>query len=464
MSRQTFAHARGKAGPAAFLICMICAGLVLLRAVPPFAGFDEAYHWYRALQISEGGWFAPQLGPNDWGGAIDLPGIKFAYWFAAKIAKGEPIDRADAQAYAAVLAGEAPGTYAIGFPSSAAFAPTAYVPTALAVYLARDLGAGPLGQNAAGRLAQLLVYAALVWATVRLLPRGRLVVLAILTMPTCLHLATSFSADPVNLALPALFVAYCLAIRADPARTVCPGRAAALIGLAVLLGTLKLTYCPAVLFLILIPRARFRRGAARWPVVGLAAGACIVTALAWTAWYTFIPGPYWHAGGDPQAALSYIEAHPLATVSGLFFTIYDHLGALWQDASVRFGGHPAPYHFWAPAPFGWCELAALAALAVCSGDAGRDRAVAGFAGLVAALIVGLILVSFRLAYGAPDVSSVTGIQGRYFIPAVLLAALALCHASRLAMPRVRSLLAGLLVCNHLAVCAIAAERYATLWR
>jgi len=447
---------------AAFIICMILTGLVLIRSVPPFAGFDEPYHWFRTLQISRGVLAAPRLGPNDWGGAIDRHGITFAYWFAEHFAAGKPTDQKSAAAESDALAASPPEHATISFPSSASFAPTAYLPTSVAVAIARNLHATPLTQVAVGRVAQLLTFAALVWAVVMLLPRGRLAVLAIMTMPTPLHLATSFSADPVNTGILCLFIAWCLRLRNDPKTLGTAGRAA-LLGLAFLLGTLKITYLPAVLFLCLIPAHAFSRGRARAAFVVCGISLCLVTAVAWSAVYPFIPGPYWHAGGDPKMALDFIRTHPLDTLQGMFQTLYDKLGYFWRDCTVRFGGAPAPYNFSAPSPFAWVELGGIGAVSLLSGGRRTDPRIAGLCGLVAGAILASLLASFRIAYGPPDAGLVQGLQGRYFIPAVLLLALATVYASPLSSPKLRMAGLAMLLCNHVAVCATAVARYSVLW-
>lgn len=447
---------------AAFIIGTVLTGLVLIRSVPPFAGFDEPYHWFRTLQISRGVLLAPKLGPNDWGGAIDLHGIKFAYWFAEHFAGGKPADHKSAAAESDALAATPPEHATVSFPSSASFAPTAYLPTSVAVAIARHLHTTPGTQITAGRVAQLLTFAALVSAVVMLLPRGRLPVLAIMTMPTPLHLATSVSADPVNTGVLFLFIAWCLRLQNDP-QTWGKAGGAALAGLAFLLGTLKITCLPAVLFLCLIPARAFSGSRARAAFVGCGISLCLVTAAAWSAVYPFVPGPYWHAGGDPHMALEFIASHPLDTLLGMFQTLYDKLGYFWKDCSVRFGGAPPPYSFSAPSPFAWIELGGIAAISLLSGDRRTHPRIAGLCLLVAVLILGLLLVSFRIAYGPPDSSLVQGLQGRYFIPVVLLLALATVYASPLSSPRVRMAGLAILLCNHVAVCAYAVARYRVLW-
>jgi hypothetical protein len=190
---------------------------------------------------------------------------------------------------------------------------------------------------------------------------------------------------------------------------------------------------------------------------------CGVTASIWAAIYHFIPGPYWHAGGDPAAALAFVKSHPIDTLSGMFHTIYDNLAFFWRGLSIRFGGGPAPYHFWAPSPFAWIELGLIAATSLLSGDRRPYPRITGLCALVAGLILGLLLLSFRLTYGPPGMRLVQGLQGRYFIPLVLLAALGIVYASPLSSPKGRMAGFGLLLCNHLAVCAYAVMQYRALW-
>ncbi len=167
-----------------FLLEAFVVGLILCATVPPFGGLDEPWHWFRTLQVARGVAFAPRLGPNNWGGSIDLHDVDFAYWFAQRFGAQQPILKQDARAVSRALNAKPAENSVIGFPSTASFSPIAYLPAAVPLFAARHLHLEPLTQVAFGRLGQLCVYILLVAATVWTLPAGRLVAAAVLTMPT----------------------------------------------------------------------------------------------------------------------------------------------------------------------------------------------------------------------------------------------------------------------------------------
>ena len=68
-----------------------------------------------------------------------------------------------------------------------------YVPSALALVAGRLLHAPALVLLYRGRLANLAGYIALVWAALRLIPAGRMILLTVALMPMVIHQAASLS-------------------------------------------------------------------------------------------------------------------------------------------------------------------------------------------------------------------------------------------------------------------------------
>jgi len=469
MARQISDVLTEKSCLAAFLSVMLLAGLVLIYAVPPFGGFDEPFHWFRSLQVSRGVLLAPRLGDNDWGGAIDQHGVTYAYWFAEKFERGKPIVKADSRSMAQALAATTPQHKVVSFPSTASFAPTAYMPAAVAVFIARQFRRNPFIQTVYGRVAQLAMFCTLIGVAIWLLPSGRMAVLALATAPTVLHLATCFSADPVNIAVDLVFIAWCLRLHSYPATAFGFWQRTGMLWLTAVIGTLKPTYVPLVLLLVLIPPQHFRTSQGRWMFAATGMLLCLAIAAAWSGWYHFIPGIYWHSGANPAAALAFIADHPRATLGGMIHVITDNAAFYWRDATIRFGGHPAPFSFWAPAPLAWLELFGIASLAILSGNGernwgGKNWHVAALCCVIALCITFLLLLSFRITYGPPDVSLVQGLQGRYFMPALLLLTLGVIYATPLSLPKARMPIFAVVFCVHLAVIACATRQYALLWQ
>jgi uncharacterized membrane protein len=441
-------------------------GIIFVFRVPPMGGFDEAYHWRRAQQLAAMTPFASRLGPNDWGGNLDARAMTFEYSFDKAIASGAPILVAATRDLALQLATQEPSPDLQSFPSTAAFSPVAYVPAAAGIAVARALHLDLLQQVRAGRLGNLGAYLVLVWCIVLVLPVGRLSALALLTVPTAVHLASCFSADPLSNALPAVLIAWCLRLHLHADRPPPRFWRAGLALLVLLVGLVKPICVPVSAGVLLVPDRMFPTRRSAWIFRGAAVGLCVAAAVAWNLAYPFVPGIYWHAGADPSAAVHALLSAPLHSVAMLARNGWDDAWFWWRDGWGRFGGGPGPYHFTVPTPLAAGFLAALVALALA--DRGEHPAHPKAALLlvaIAAAYVILLLLAFRVAFGPPDSDFIDGVQGRYLLlPEVLLLL-----AIALAPPRVlraRALTAPLAIaCLLLTVstAVIALGQYSALW-
>lgn len=218
---------------------LLFGGLLLART-PPFADQDEPFHWQRVLQIADGHLLADRLGPNSWGGPIDRAGYLQMLYHIDRIQTHGPVDPVEAHALSDHLAAQPRSLVVVAFPSSASFAPLAYLPQAAAVATARAAGLGPLGQMQAGRFGNLTVYGLMIATILRALPAGRLAVLVLALSPVALQSACSLSADPLNLTLPVLLLALVWRLR-ERGMSLGQGETRGLVALSAALGLLKLT-------------------------------------------------------------------------------------------------------------------------------------------------------------------------------------------------------------------------------
>ncbi len=448
------------------LACMAVIGTMLVFRVPPMGGFDESFHWRRALQLAALHPLADRLGPNDWGGWLDGRALLFEAQADAAIAAGAPIPVDGLAALSRRLSQAPRDPVLVSFPSTASFSPLAYVPAALGIGAARMLHLGLLSQLHAGRLANLLADLLLVWCVVRVLPLGRLAALALLTGPTALHLASSFSADPVGNALPALLAACCLRLHLHPDRLPPRGWMIGLLALLVLVGLLKPVGCVLSGLVLLVPSGRFATPGRSWLFRCVAIAACCATTLAWNLAYPFVPGRYWHTGAEPHLAVQAMLRAPLHALLVLLRNGWNDRWFWWVDGWGRYGGGPGPYHFTVPAALAGVFLLAVLALAAADrrqAEPARPAAAALLA-LLAASYVGLLLLAFRIGYGPPLSDFIDGVQGRYLLlPELLLLFLVLALPGWLRAPRLAPvLLAGCLL-PDLGAAVVALDRFAGVW-
>lgn len=413
-------------------------GVLLLARTPPFAGQDEAFHWQRVLQIADGHLLAETLGPNAWGGPIDRAGYLQMLYHIDRIQKHGPVDPVDAQALSDHLAAQPRSLEVVAFPSSASFAPLAYVPQAAGVAAARAAGLGPLGQMQAGRAGNFAVYALMVVAILRALPGARVAVLALALSPVALQSACSLSADPLNLTLPVLMLALVWRLR-DRGAPIGWVTGTGLVALSAALGLLKLTMAPFAGAVLYLPAAvaggswRSRLG-----LGGLCLAVALGAAVLWNAAYPFVPGPYWGTGADPAAQVARLRADPLDGLRVLAATVRDWAVMWWRDGYGRYGGHPPPWHGYAPDRWVLPAFWVLLALSLCDGPRRRDPGFAAGCLIPAPGYALLLLVAFWVGYTPVGSATVDGVQGRYFLPMhalVLLGLAAAAGAWRPAAPR-----------------------------
>ena len=158
--------------------------------------------------------------------------------------------------------------------------PLLYLVSGAAVFLAYLFHLGFTPALMLGRLANLLLFAALAAYAVRVTPVGKRVFAAVALLPMTLHLAASFSRDAPLLGLCFAFTALVLdaAFGPDKGKALSPVRLGSLLLTGVLLAPGKIVYLPLAALLLLVPGVRLGRHAKAKKAVYLA--ACVVLALA----------------------------------------------------------------------------------------------------------------------------------------------------------------------------------------
>jgi uncharacterized membrane protein len=448
-----------------YLACIAVIGVVFVFRVPPMGGFDEPFHWRRAQQVADLALAARRLGPNDWGGLLDGRAMTFEGRFDQAIADRAPISVSGIHELAAWLALEPAAESVQSFPSTASFSPVAYFPAAMGIAVARALRLDLLQQFRAGRLGNLGAYLVLVWCIALVLPVGRLAALALLTVPTAIHLAACFSADPLGNGIPILFVACCLRLHFDPSCAKPRGWRIWILLLAGLVGLVKLICVPVSGMLLLVPARLFPTPRAAWLFRASAVAVCAAAALTWNTAYPFVPGLYWKTGADPAAAVHTLLATPLHSIGMLWHNAWNDSWFWWLDGWGRFGGGPGPYHFTVPTPLAAAFLAALLALALVDRDAraAHPKAASLLVGIAAAYVV-LLMLAFRIAFGPPASDFIDGIQGRYLLlpEALVLLAIVLAPPAWIGARALATPLATVCLLLTLGTAVIALGQYAAL--
>lgn len=407
---------------------LLLATLLHVAATPPFQIADEDFHFYKAYQVSLGGLVSVA---SDGGLGYPLPEAVAALAqrrFPPQRNPSEPHVFDPREVFGAFRDSAAPGASVfVSFPNMAPYAPSMYAPQALGILLAREAGLPPIGMFYAGRLLNGLAGVGLILLAVALMPFGKVTLLAVAMLPMVPSLLGSLSADATIIGLG--FIGIALAMRAS-AGLALTARESWLTPLAgALLALAKGVYLP--ILAAGIPSARLRLGARQW----LLLAAMLIGAGCFLAWVALGRGADIQYSivsrrtleqtltARPGEQLGVILAAPLAYLQVLGSSFAERLPVYALQVIGRFGWNtilmPLPLYALAVLILGLALVTAPR-----GGPAPRlwQRAwwLAIAAGLVALVETALYLTGTPL--GADYIQ---GTQGRYFLPFLPLALLAL---------------------------------------
>ena len=332
--------------------------------------------------------------------------------------------------YACLLAGEAESLNA--FLADFTTWNAGYWPNALGIALGRLLELDTGGVWLLGCLSGVAVYALLGALAVKIAPRYKLVFLLAAAMPTSLFLAASYSYDPMVIVSVLLGAAMVLRELSEPGRPLSPGRSLGM-ALTLCLGTLaKPAYSLLLLLMWLLPAGKLgSRGRLR--AFRLMVLAVLLLCLAGM----LLPGGYdgvrggdeRFEGTDSAAQLAWMLGNPLQFLRVLGHYLQTTGLSLYLSATASFaylGALPWLY---------WPLLAGLLLSPLYAGEErggsllpGRRRAVLAVLGALPVLV---LIVTQYVVSTAVGAGTIVGMQPRYTLPVLVLAALSLALPERL---------------------------------
>jgi uncharacterized membrane protein len=392
---------------AAYLAVVLPLLLTLALVTPPWQNPDEPLHLVRIVQIAHGGLIGSRIYGTA-GGYSDAA-IYDAYRPVAhaSMRPDQRLSRQDIQDANKVQWGARIAL--TSFPNTVQYPPPFYVP-AVAAYWAGRAGHLSIDHTLLlVRLTNAILFAAITAAATALAGRTRPLLVAILLLPTTLSLACAAGQDSLLFASTALAVAILdRIIAAHRAAT----RAETLVvaALLVCIAAARPPYAGFLLALLLLdPKNRAKHAAL--------ISACAAAVLAWCA-VVALHVSVKLGGGDMHRQIAFIAAHPGQILPIIALTFQNSGWKYWQQLIGVLGWTDTPL----PTPYILAQTLVLClAAAACGGTARRQAAPA--AGIAFAILT--IFVLQWLTWTWPGQIEITGVLGRYFVPVVMVAGLAL---------------------------------------
>ncbi|MBL7826214.1 MAG: DUF2142 domain-containing protein [Saprospiraceae bacterium] len=313
---------------------MLVFGLIYVCLVPPFQAPDESNHFLRAYQISEGRFFPETTGSRLGGDLPQQAGAVCDSFIYLRLKENAHLNAGLFKRMWNQPPLEQQRRFT-DFANTAIYIPAAYTPQAAAIAAVRLLGASPLQCLYAARLANLLVWLMLVFASVRLLPLGSRSVLFFALLPASLVIAASASADVLTNGLCWWFLAASLVAPTSSFRFF---KQTVVIGL---ISAYKIITLP--LSLLMYTHAYTRRQ------VTVLTGVGLIFAIGWglTAANWFIPYDQYdpgyrdtqtlNSGVDPTRQIQYILAHPFNFLSTMVHSMVEAVPSMAAHLTGKFG-------------------------------------------------------------------------------------------------------------------------------
>jgi uncharacterized membrane protein len=434
----------------ALCVIALLAGLGYAIVTPPDRVPDEFSHFFRAVAMAEGDFFPPvgyvspghhfpagfwmfghHLGKEDTSAKYTLAEIRAAY--------AEPLNRET--------------TAGIEFP--AWYSPAPYVAQAAVAFVGIQAGWRPFWIFYLGRIANLLVCLAIIFAAMLAIPRRAAIAGAVLLLPMTLSELAAWSADGMTISVAILMT--CLIIRNLEADGVVATRELiALAAVAFMLGLCKPAYFLLVLPVLAISTSRFgnmrRRILATFAItLAITFGTLLSAASARAGQYN----PRAHLPVDPKQQLRCVLDDPLR-FAGVVIDDMRHNGRFYLDETI---GRLGIMNIKLPTTLIVADWLLLLWLGLTCGVRWKPSARLAAIAASIATIVGISLAQY-LIWSIICGDTIEGIQGRYFLPVLPMLLLSLAVKPRERAMSLVPIAAMGVVANGVAI-VILVERY---WR
>jgi uncharacterized membrane protein len=190
-----------------FVMSALLFGSLFACIVPPFQVADEFNHFYRAWQVSDGALLGVRTSDNRLGGDLPVSVAKITQVFRSLPFQPNNRIKSDTIFYNMSIPLEEDKREFTDFSNTAVYAPTAYLPQALAIFIGKFLKMPPLSIFYFSRLLTLLFWLSMVYAALKILPIKQNLFSGLALLPSSLFINASASGDVVTNACSFLVIA-----------------------------------------------------------------------------------------------------------------------------------------------------------------------------------------------------------------------------------------------------------------
>ncbi len=400
-----------------FLIYGTIYGLIMIFALPPYQAPDEKLHFFRAYEISKGSMISKthktgEIGnylPEDIEGTLILmKGTEVAFYSNNKI------NYTDFKK--ALFLKDSKNQQFYVFPNAAIYAPLQYIPQSFGILVSRILRIPVLWSLYFGRIFNLISWITITYFAIKLMPKGKIILLSLSLLPMSIQQAASLSPDALLNSISYLFIALCFYLAKEEVnlRT---RHIVALISLFIFISISKIVYLPLALMMLVMPVSKFKnKNSYIGTFIGLTTGGVLITTL----WMRMVNSRLTldFAGGDVntkrqivgvlKSPFVYLNTIRNTMVGNIYFYVESMIGKLgWLDTKL-----PDTLILM------YILLGFLIVLVISKYFTKRERILAFSTFILGVILILSSLYAIWTPVGAPVIG---GVQGRYLLPLAPLA-------------------------------------------
>ena len=393
-----------------FLVLYVITGLCLLVALPLYRSPDEYAQFARVLEICRGQFISPvkTLAPEALSlGNADLSSTTQRFVFArANIDLGwNDLD------------------YAF-FPNTSYFFPTAFIPHVILTSIVHLFTDRLIPILYAARLGNFIGCGIILWLAIRIMPYGKDLTTAVSLFPMSLQGFISSSADGFSFALFILFLAFILRAKNDKHR-LSLAEIIALYAVTLLFSLSKTAYTPLCLLLFLIPQQCFGKKRDYWMNVVILGSLLVAINLVWVIHASSYPKLVETV--DTAAQINWILGNPVEYAYVIFNTLIDKgLSYLNQMLGVWLGW----VNIGLPAYLMWIIGASAICIAFRDNNERLRIGESVFVIILCCITLLATMSAIYLQFNETANGIVIGYQGRYLLPLIVPAVLAVKRTKR----------------------------------
>lgn len=414
-----------------FLITFMLFGMAFITTTPPGQNPDEAPHVFRIWQFSEGNLLSDINPTTEEVGGMIPDGVMDVFRVAGSVPdnsfdtsyKFNNID------YERLRNNEINSEEAFQkFPGSALYSPTAYSTLIPTVWLGNLLNLPFIYTLYLMRIVSLITLAILLFLSIRIIPFGKWAIFTVSLLPSTVAQGAAITADGAIIGIGILLLSYTLKIALSDTKPSLLNSIFIFIMIS-FIAMAKTTYAPLALLVLLIPafnkKARDRKSIS---VILLPVIFAATLSIAWLKLTSYVG----HNGGpntNDTLQIEYLLSSPFNFVPIMYETFFTTKTFSLTGLFGNFG--------WKTAPLPDIILILLTASVVLATliNSGRDKSLNKYNIETLRLYRLILLATFSVIifgislslyiYFAPlGNDTITGIQGRYFIPLLPLILLA----------------------------------------